>query len=79
MNSLVKILISCIFMGVVVYSLLYCLDLFVDTRTFMGIFIQSFFAATGGVIVYFIASLLFKLTEGLKLIKKLFRSRAENK
>lgn len=73
LNSLIKILFSCIFMALTVYALLYCLSLFVNTRTFVGIFIQAAVAAGGGVIIYFIVSLLLKSPEAKSLIKKVFK------
>jgi len=73
LNSLVKILISCIFMSFTIYALLYCLSLFVNTRTFIGIFIQAVGAAFGGIVIYFVVSLLLKSSEVPAIIRKIFR------
>ena len=73
LNSLVKILISCIFMSFTIYALLYCLNLFVNTRTFIGIFIQAVGAAFGGIVIYFVVSLLLKSSEVPAIIRKIFR------
>ncbi|MFZ5559217.1 MAG: murein biosynthesis integral membrane protein MurJ [Patescibacteria group bacterium] len=72
LNSLAKILVSCIFMGFTIYALLYCLNLFVNTHTFVGIFIQAGGAAIGGVAIYFIISLLLKSPEAPAIIRKIF-------
>jgi len=73
LNSVWKIIIACILMTITVYALLYVLDLFVNTRTFIGIFLQAAVAAGGGIIIYFIITLLLKSPEARGLINKIFR------
>lgn len=72
-KSVFKIIISCLLMAIMVYILLYFADLFFNTRTFIGIFLQSIIAASGGIITYFISTFLFKSPETRGLIKKIFR------
>ncbi len=73
LGSLVKMIPASVFMGIAVYALLRILDIFVDTRTFVGIFIQTTGAALGSLVVYFVASLFLKSPETMAIIKKFFR------
>jgi len=78
LKSVSKIIFACIFMAVSIYALLYCLSLFVNTRTFVGIFIQASGAALGGIIIYFLILLLLKSPEIKLLINKIFRRNEAN-
>ena len=73
LKSFSKIIIATLLMGLVTYSLLYILDLIVNTRTFVGIFLQGLLAAIGGVIIYCLATILLKSEEMRGIIKKLIR------
>jgi len=79
LNSLIKIIPSCIFMALIVYASLYCLALFVNTRTFVGIFIQGAVAALAGIVVYFVVSSFLKSKEARVIIGKIFPNRIRNK
>lgn len=72
LNSLWKIIFACILMAVTTYALLQILNLIFNTRTFVGIFIQSTLAVLGGIIIYFISSLLLKSPEIKVLMNKIF-------
>lgn len=73
LESLWKVIIACILMGITIYALLYVANLFVNTRTFIGIFLQTLIAVGGGIIIYFVSTLLLKSQEATGLIKKIFR------
>ena len=73
LKSFSKILIATLLMGLVTYSLLYILDLIVNTRTFVGIFLQGLLAAIGGVVIYCLAMILLKSEEIRGIVKKLIR------
>ena len=73
LNSLWKVIIACVLMAITVYALLYVLDLFLNTRTFIGIFLQTAIAALGGTIIYFISTFLLKSPEIRKLLRKIFK------
>jgi len=71
LKSFLKIILATLFMGIVSYSFLYILDLFLDTRTFIGIFLQGALAAFGGIMVYCLVMFLLKSPEIL-IIKQVF-------
>jgi putative peptidoglycan lipid II flippase len=73
MDSLIKIVLACIFMAITIYALLHLLDLFVNTRTFIGIFVQAGVAAAGGITIYFLSSLFLKSPETIAVINKFFK------
>jgi len=73
MDSLVKIVLACMFMAITIYALLRLLDLFVNTRTFIGIFVQAGIAAAGGITIYFLSSLFLKSPETIAVINKFFK------
>jgi putative peptidoglycan lipid II flippase len=73
LNSLSKIIASCALMAISVYALLRIGNLFLNTRTFFGIFIQTAIAVIGGAIIYFISSFLFKSPETKILMGRIFR------
>ena len=75
LNSVYKIIISCILMAGVIYGFLHILSLFVNNRTFIGLFIQTAISAGVGIAIYFLISLLLKLPEPVSCIKRLFRSK----
>jgi putative peptidoglycan lipid II flippase len=70
LDSFWKVIIACLLMAITIYALLYVLNLFVNTRTFVGIFMQASLAGLGGIVIYFISSLLLKSPEALGLIRK---------
>lgn len=73
LNSLSKVIASCVLMAISVYGFLFIGNLFFNTRTFFGIFVQATIAVTGGTIIYFVSSFLFKSPEIKILINKVFR------
>ena len=72
LKSFSKIILATLLMGVVAYSLLYALDLFLDTRTFIGIFLQGVLAAIVGIMVYCLVMILLRSKEILSLIRRIF-------
>jgi len=72
-DSFIKIVLACISMTVAIYALLRFFDIFVDTQTFVGIFVQTSGAALGGIIVYFLSSLFLKSPEVTIFIKKIIK------
>jgi putative peptidoglycan lipid II flippase len=73
LNSVYKIIISCILMAVVIYGCLQIFDLFFDTQTFLGLFLQTAISASIGMGIYFVISLLYKLPEPISFMKRVFR------
>ena len=73
LKSVYKIMISCILMVIVIYGCLRVLDLFFDTQTFLGLFLQTAISALVGAGVYFIISWLYKLPESISFMKRIFR------
>jgi putative peptidoglycan lipid II flippase len=73
LNSVYKIIASCILMIVAIYVFLRIADLFVDNRTFVGLFIQTAISAGAGIMIYFLTSLFLKIPEPVSFIKRLFR------
>jgi len=73
LDSLWKIILACLLMAITIYALLYVLDLFLNTRTFIGIFFQAAIASIAGIIIYFVSTLLLKSPESVALIKKIFK------
>lgn len=74
LNSFSKVVLATLLMGLVAYSLLYILDLFLDTHTFIGIFLQGILAAIAGIVVYCLVMILLKSPEIFKLKQILFKS-----
>ncbi len=70
-KSFLKICLATLLMGFAVYNLLYVLNLFLDTHTFVGIFFQGALAAVGGVLVYLLVMFLLKSSELKVIIKKI--------
>jgi putative peptidoglycan lipid II flippase len=77
LKSFSKIILATLLMGIVTYSFLYILDLFLDTHTFIGIFLQGVLAAIAGIVVYCLAMILLKSSEILTIkqaiLKIIFR------
>lgn len=71
LKSFSKIILATLLMGLVTYSLLYILDLFLDTHTFIGIFLQGVLAAVAGITVYCLIMILLRSPEILG-IKRVF-------
>ena len=67
LKSFSKIILATLLMGVATYGLLYILDLFLDTHTFIGIFLQGILAAITGIIVYCLVMVLLKSSEMLTI------------
>ena len=63
LNSLKKIIIASIFMGIVVYLSLKILSNFVQMDTFLGVFLQAGISASIGILVYYFIISYFKLPE----------------
>ncbi len=70
LKSFLKICLASLLMGFVVYNLLYVLDLFLDTHTFIGIFLQAGLAAISGILIYFLTMILLKSKELKVIIRK---------
>ena len=73
LKSLMKMIVSCLFMAITIYALLRLLDLFVNTHTFVGIFIQTAISGGIGILIYFIVSLLLRSPEPRPLIERFIR------
>jgi len=73
LDGLVKSILSCAIMAVVIYALLNVSALFLNTHTFLGIFLQAVIAGIIGVAVYFLSSLILKSEEAQTLVKKIFK------
>jgi len=71
LKSFLKICLATLLMGFVVYNLLYVFDLFLNTHTFLGIFLQGSLSALGGILVYFLVMTLLKSRELKTIIKKI--------
>jgi putative peptidoglycan lipid II flippase len=77
-KSVFKIVVSCILMALVIYGLLQIFNLIFNTKTFIGLFLQTSISGLIGIGVYFIISLLFKLPESMAMAKKfLFKSKRD--
>lgn len=72
-DSLVKIIISCAVMAVMIYAVLNFSSLFLNTRTFWGIFFQAGISAVFGLITYFLSAMVLKSEEAIALTKKIFK------
>lgn len=73
LDFLVKIILSCMVMGVMIYTTLHVSSLFLNTRTFWGIFIQTGISAFFGIIVYFFSALALKSEEAIALVRKVLK------
>lgn len=71
LKSSLRIVFATMLMGITAYGLLYILNLFLDTHTFVGIFFQGFLAASGGIIIYCLAMFLLGAPEMKGIIKKI--------
>ena len=71
LTSFSKIVLATLLLGFTTYSLLYILDLFLDTHTFIGIFLQGILAAIAGIVVYCLVMMLLKSKEIID-IKQIF-------
>jgi len=60
-------------MSLVTYSFLYILNLFLDTHTFIGIFLQGVLAAIAGIMVYCLAAFLLEVEEMKMVVKKIVK------
>jgi len=49
------------------------LNLFFDTQTFLGLFLQTAISALIGIGVYFIVSLWYRLPEPISFMKRIFK------
>ncbi len=70
LKSLARIILATILMGVAAHSFLYVLDLFLNTRTFIGIALQGILAAMGGIVVYCLVMFLLKSEEMKGIIRE---------
>jgi len=71
LKSFLRIASATLLMSFVTYSLLYILNLFLDTHTFVGIALQGILAAVGGIIIYCLTMFLFGSPEMKGLVKKI--------
>lgn len=69
-NSLLRIITATLLMIFAVYGLLYLLNIFVNTHTFIGLFIQAGIAGLVGVLIYYLIMVLLKSPE-ISIIKQL--------
>lgn len=76
LNSLYKIIISCVILAIVIYGSLQVLDFFLDTHRFAGLLVQSCMATVIGVIFYFLISLVLKMSESRLLINKIIHPKS---
>lgn len=72
LDSVWKIIVGCVFMAITIYAFLQVLNIFFETTTFVGIFIQTCVAALGGALIYLITTLLLRSREIKGLMKKVF-------
>jgi len=72
-DAVVKNILSCAVMAIVVYAMLNLTSLFLNTRTFVGIFLQTLISAIIGASVYFLFSLMLKSEEAQALVKKIYK------
>ncbi len=79
LNPILKIVASCILMGAIVYGSLQVFNLFFNTRTFIGLFLQTAISGLIGIGAYFIVSLWFKLPESMAVAKKFLFKNKEDK
>jgi putative peptidoglycan lipid II flippase len=78
LDSVFKIIISCVLMVFAIYGLLRAFNLLFNTTTFVGLLSQVGLSAIIGIGIYFLASLVFKLPESMILAKKfLFRNKED--
>ncbi len=71
LRSVLRIIFATLCMSIITYGSLYALNLFFDTRTFIGIFLQGTLAAGIGVAVYCLMMLLLGAPEMNLIIKKI--------
>lgn len=76
--SLLKISALAIFMTVIVQAVKYLVGPLVNMQTFMGILIQTVFAALGGILFYLITTLAFRFEE-VEVITQVIVKRIKNK
>jgi len=69
-KSFLRIITATLLMVIVVYGLLYLVNLFVDTHTFVGLFIQAGISGLIGILVYCLIMILLKSPE-ISTIKQL--------
>lgn len=74
LTSLAKIVLASLVMGVTVYGTLHLVALFVNTRTGLGLLIQTLAAILVGLIVYFKAASLLRCEE-IKTVKDILQKR----
>ncbi len=79
LNSVRKIIVSCILMGIVIYAMLQISSTIFNTRTFIGLFLQTVISGLLGVGVYFMISLGLKLPESIAVAKKFLFKTKEDK
>ena len=76
LTSFSKIVLATLLLGFTTYGFLYILNLFLDTHTFIGIFLQGILAAIAGIVVYCLVMILLKSPEilGIKrvILKNIF-------
>ena len=73
LKSFSKIILAVLLMSLVTYSFLYILNLFLDTHTFIGIFLQGVLAAIAGIMVYCLAAFLLEVEEMKMVVKKIVK------
>lgn len=73
LESVWKMIISCVLMAIIVFSFLYLLDSIFDTKTFLGILFQTCVAGFFGGLVYFISTLILRSPEAKGLVKRILR------
>lgn len=72
LDSLFKIIVSSLAMGLVTYAWLYALAPWLDTHTGIGLLLQSGIASVFGVTTLFVCAYYVKLPQAIKLAKRFF-------
>ena len=73
LEFLYKTTLSLIVMAITIYALLNISSLFLNTRTFWGIFFQAAISALVGVAAYFVSALVLQLKEAINFLRKIFK------
>ena len=73
LDFLVKTILSCVVMAVMIYTALHVSSFFLNTRTFLGIFVQAGISALAGIIAYFLSALVLGSREAVALVRKFFK------
>lgn len=70
-SSFWRVLLASLFMGGIVYNVIYYVEKILNTRTFIGIFLQGLISGAIGIIIYLIMCYLLNIGEVKSLARKL--------